>query len=88
MGPRGDGAERGHCHASVLVSLDLVDHSQHWLLPCPRIWLFCGCSSLSDVCLGSSLVVAWCYSLVVLRSYSQFTVREPLELRKGTQNST
>ena len=44
--------------------------------------------SCSDVCLGSSLVVAWCYCLVVMRSYSLFTLREPLELRKGTQSST
>ena len=49
------------------------------------LWVLLSCS---DVCLGSSLAVVWCYSLVVLRPYSRFTVREPLELRKGTQSST
>ena len=48
------------------------------------LWVLLCCNY---VCLGSSLV-AWCYCLVVLRSYSLFTVREPLELRKGTQSYT
>ena len=44
------------------------------------LWLLLSCS---DVCLGSPLVVAWCYSLGVLRSYYQFIVRAPVELRRA-----
>lgn len=82
VGPRGDGAERGHCHASVLVSLDSVDHSQQWLLPCPRTWLFCGCSYLSDeLILGSSC--SFFLELLVSQPSPHFSLLPDLALSCG-----
>ena len=48
------------------------------------LWMLLSCS---DVCLGSSLVVAWCSSLVVL-CLILICLESSSELRQGTQNSS
>lgn len=52
-------------HTSVLVSLDPVGHCPHWLLPCPRTRLFCGCPHFCDKpVLGSSCSLSWNYGFL------------------------
>ena len=47
-------------------------------------WVLLSCS---DVCLGSSVVVLWCYSLYGVEVLSQFAMIAPLEFRQETQSS-